>query len=89
MQCVVTSPPYFGLRNYGIAAQIGLESTPDDYVSALVGAITEGMSRAFPVIKADDLRALISQWRVIADGQSLLLSMAMEKCAGDVERLLQ
>lgn len=33
---VVTSPPYFGLRDYGADGQIGLEPTPDEYVRALV-----------------------------------------------------
>ena len=28
VNCVVTSPPYFGLRDYGVAGQIGLEPTP-------------------------------------------------------------
>jgi DNA modification methylase len=37
VRCCVTSPPYFGLRDYGHEDQIGLESTPDDYVKALVG----------------------------------------------------
>jgi DNA modification methylase len=37
----VTSPPYWGLRDYGADDQIGLESSIDDYVSALVGAGTE------------------------------------------------
>ncbi len=36
VQCVVTSPPYFGLRDYGAPKQIGLESSPDMYVAALV-----------------------------------------------------
>jgi DNA modification methylase len=36
VQCVVTSPPYFGLRDYGHAGQIGLEPTPDAYVAELV-----------------------------------------------------
>ena len=36
IQCCVTSPPYFGLRDYGHAKQIGLEETPDAYISALV-----------------------------------------------------
>lgn len=35
-QMCVTSPPYFGLRDYGHAGQIGLEQTPDEYVSAMV-----------------------------------------------------
>lgn len=36
VQCCVTSPPYYGLRNYGIPGQIGLESTPQEYVARLV-----------------------------------------------------
>ena len=36
VQCVVTSPPYFGLRDYGASGQIGLEPTPDAYVAELV-----------------------------------------------------
>lgn len=41
VQCVVTSPPYWGLRDYGIGGQLGLESTPDAYVSALVAIFRE------------------------------------------------
>lgn len=41
VQCVVTSPPYFGLRDYGIPQQIGLETTPGAYVSALVAVFQE------------------------------------------------
>ena len=36
VQCCVTSPPYFGLRDYGHPGQIGLEKTPAEYVAALV-----------------------------------------------------
>jgi DNA modification methylase len=36
VDCCVTSPPYFGLRDYGVAGQIGLEPTPEAYVAALV-----------------------------------------------------
>lgn len=36
IHCVVTSPPYFGLRDYGHADQIGLEPTPEMYVAKLV-----------------------------------------------------
>jgi len=32
----VTSPPYYGLRDYGHDGQIGLEETPDDYIKAMV-----------------------------------------------------
>ena len=36
VQMAVTSPPYFGLRDYGHPGQIGLEDTPQEYVAALV-----------------------------------------------------
>ena len=36
VQCVVTSPPYWGLRDYGAEGQLGLEPTPDAYVAAMV-----------------------------------------------------
>ncbi len=36
VQTCVTSPPYFGLRDYGHPGQIGLEKTPAEYVAALV-----------------------------------------------------
>jgi len=37
----VTSPPYFGLRDYGHDGQIGLEPTPDEFVAALVSVFRE------------------------------------------------
>jgi DNA modification methylase len=36
VQCCITSPPYYGLRDYGNADQIGLEETPEAYVQKLV-----------------------------------------------------
>jgi DNA modification methylase len=41
VQCCVTSPPYFGLRDYGVDGQIGLEPTPDEYVARLVEVFAE------------------------------------------------
>jgi DNA modification methylase len=41
VHCVVCSPPYFGLRDYGIAGQIGLEATPDAYVAEIVAVFRE------------------------------------------------
>jgi DNA modification methylase len=35
-QTCVTSPPYFGLRDYGHDGQIGLEQTPEEYIAAMV-----------------------------------------------------
>lgn len=41
VDCVVTSPPYFGLRDYGTAGQIGLEPSPDAYVANMVAVFSE------------------------------------------------
>jgi DNA modification methylase len=41
VHCCVTSPPYFGLRDYGVEGQIGRESTPDEFVAALVVVFRE------------------------------------------------
>jgi len=41
VQCVVTSPPYWGLRDYGEAGQLGLEPTPEAYVESMVAVFRE------------------------------------------------
>ena len=41
IDCCVTSPPYYGLRDYGIDGQIGLERTVDEYIYNLVGVFRE------------------------------------------------
>jgi DNA modification methylase len=41
IDCCVTSPPYYGLRDYGVDGQIGLEETPEKYVEKLVDIFKE------------------------------------------------
>ena len=41
IQCVVTSPPYWGLRDYGVEGQLGCEPTPDEYVTNMVKVFKE------------------------------------------------
>src|SRR3990167_7025425 len=41
VQCVVTSPPYWGLRDYSVNGQLGLEATPEEYVSNMVAVFRE------------------------------------------------
>ena len=41
VDCVVTSPPYYGLRDYGIDGQIGLEESPEEYVNTMVKVFRE------------------------------------------------
>ena len=59
VQCVVTSPPYWGLRDYGIAGQIGLESTLAAFIQSLTGVFAE-VKR---VLKQDGIL-----WLNIGDG---------------------
>lgn len=41
VHCCVTSPPYWGLRDYGVDGQIGLEKTPDEFVAKMVDVFRE------------------------------------------------
>lgn len=41
VNCCVTSPPYFGLRDYGVDGQIGLEQTPEEFIHKLVEVFRE------------------------------------------------
>ena len=40
VQTIVTSPPYYGLRNYGVDGQLGLEETPQQYIANMVEVFT-------------------------------------------------
>lgn len=41
VNCCVTSPPYWGLRDYGVDGQMGLESTPEEYIERMVRVFRE------------------------------------------------
>ncbi len=41
VNCCITSPPYWGLRDYGVAGQFGLEKTPEEYVARMVEVFAE------------------------------------------------
>jgi DNA modification methylase len=41
VNCVVTSPPYWGLRDYGVEGQIGSEGTLDEHIAVIVGVFRE------------------------------------------------
>ena len=41
VDCVVTSPPYYALRDYGVDGQIGLEPSPEEYISRLCDVFRE------------------------------------------------
>jgi len=58
---IITSPPYFGLRDYGHGGQIGLEPTPDEFVAALVAVLR---------IARDKLRDDGTLWLNLGDSYS-------------------
>jgi hypothetical protein len=49
IDCCITSPPYWGLRNYGVDGQLGLESTPEEYISNMVRVF----EKVYKVLKPD------------------------------------
>lgn len=59
VQCIVTSPPYWGLRDYGIEGQIGLEEKLQQYINKLVSVFSE----AKRVLRSDGVF-----WLNIGDG---------------------
>lgn len=59
MQCAITSPPYYGLRDYGDGLQIGNEPTLGDYVQSLVEVLAE----IWQVLAADGV-----VWLNLGDG---------------------
>lgn len=42
IDCLITSPPYWGLRDYGVASQLGLEKNFEDYINKLCNIFDEG-----------------------------------------------
>jgi DNA modification methylase len=56
--CCITSPPYYGLRDYDASGQIGLEQTPQEYIARLIGVFGE----VWRVLRNDG-----TLWVVIAD----------------------
>jgi DNA modification methylase len=49
IDCCVTSPPYYALRDYGVDGQIGLEDSPEAYIDKLVDVFSE----VFRVLKPE------------------------------------
>ena len=41
VNCIITSPPYYGLRDYGVKGQVGLEETLQEYIGNLVAIFSE------------------------------------------------
>ena len=68
VQCCVTSPPYWGLRDYGVAGQLGSERAPEIYVESLVRGFRE--VRRFPL-------AILATGLVILSAISFLVGLLL------------
>lgn len=71
VHCIVTSPPYWGLRNYGVKGQLGLEKTPEEYLKKIV----EGFS-----IAKDKLRDDGTLWLNLGDSYAGSGKAKGDKC---------
>jgi len=71
IQCCVTSPPYWGLRDYGISEQIGLEKMPDEYVGIMI-SVFDSIKR---VMKSDG-----TLWLNLGDSYT---PQSTHKCLGN------
>jgi DNA modification methylase len=77
VQTCVTSPPYFGLRDYGVDGQIGLEQTPEKYIAALVEVF-----RCVRDVLADDG----TLWLNIGDSYAARVRQTKPETAGELTR---
>ena len=79
---IVTSPPYFGLRDYGDDGQIGLEESPQDYIDGLADLLTGYGERV--------LKPAGSLWLNLGDSYSSgngAMRMGSKESANDVARV--
>lgn len=73
VQTCVTSPPYWGLRDYGHAGQLGLEATPDAYVASMVDVFREVRrhGREFIGCELNPVYAALAKQRIEGDATLL------------------
>ncbi len=69
MHCIITSPPYWGQRNYHVEGQLGLEKTPEEHIEKLVIGF-----RALRRILRDDGTLWVNYGTKMCDEQDLLLA---------------
>ena len=74
---MVTSPPYWGLRDYGIEEQIGLEGTMPQFLHRLVAIFAEVRR-----VLTDDGTPLAEHWRRLHERQSRIIAPGQEEPGG-------
>jgi site-specific DNA-methyltransferase (cytosine-N4-specific) len=73
-QCAITSPPYWGLRDYGIEGQIGAEMEMEDYISDLVAVFREVRR-----VLRDDGSLWLNIWRFVHQRESWLATSGQQE----------
>lgn len=74
VQCCITSPPYYGLRDYGVDGQLGIETTPFEYIDKLL-VIFEELKR---VLKKDG-----TFWLNVGDSYVSKPTGSLGNCTGE------
>lgn len=78
VHCCVTSPPYWGLRDYDVPGQLGLEKTPEEYVAKIVA----GFREVYRVLRDDG-----TLWLNLGDTYNFGKSRSALSCRGGYEAL--
>ena len=90
VHCVVTSPPYWGMRDYGVEGAIGLESTLEEHIDVLVRVFREvrrGMRKDATLwLNYGDAYANDGKWGGETGGKQVYLGDADRKCVGRKRR---
>lgn len=79
IDCCVTSPPYYALRDYGIEGQLGLENTPEEYISKM----TEVFMEVYRVLKPEGTLWLNIGDSYFGGGKTSAIS---DNRAGDIQK---
>jgi len=77
VQCCVTSPPYWGLRDYGVQGQLGLEKTPEEYVVRVTAGKLKDPTLTFQLKEGFEVLGVVSGY-LHYDAESLGYAAVIE-----------
>lgn len=81
VNCCVTSPPYYGLRDYGLDMQIGREDTPEQYIDRLNALLrrSENFNTEVTELTSNDISIRLLKGEVYKQGKLLELTASEYK----------
>lgn len=75
VQTCVTSPPYYGLRDYGVTGQIGLEPTPEEFMgSGTTAVVAQRLGRNYVGCELNPAYAAMAERRIASTQPGLQLA---------------